>query len=127
MKQDNEATKLIRLAERDWAAFRVLRDSDEVDASTAFFHAQQCVEKCLKAVLVFHKQRVPKIHDLLGLVELVGKFTAIPVSDSDLNSLTPYAVEFRYNEVDFYTIDNKFATWIVETIFTWAKEVIGSE
>ncbi|GAB4578834.1 MAG: hypothetical protein Fur0022_15710 [Anaerolineales bacterium] len=38
------------------------------------FHAQQCVEKLLKAALLVHQgQTPPKTHRLVALLELIGK------------------------------------------------------
>ena len=36
------------------------------------FHAQQCVEKSLKAFLVHQRQAPPKTHRLVALTELIG-------------------------------------------------------
>jgi len=61
------------------------------------FHAQQCVEKYLKALLVEGDARFPKTHDLLLLLNLA--VPAWPDAESfrdDLANLTPYAVDVRY-------------------------------
>ena len=81
-RQLEEAAKFVRLAERDLAAYRILRDSEGADMFSALFHAQQCVEKCFKAILAYREQFIPKINDLLRLVELVEKYYKIPVSES---------------------------------------------
>jgi HEPN domain-containing protein len=67
------------------------------------FHAQQCVEKCLKAYLTSVNQPFGKTHDIAELVELAKK------SDREFetlyklkaNKLTRYAVEVRYPD-EFY-------------------------
>ena len=61
------------------------------------FHAQQCAEKYLKALLIFKSKRFPKTHDLLELTrlcELAG--IVIPVEENALDRLTEYAVLKRY-------------------------------
>jgi len=126
-RQREEAAKFLRLAKRDLIAFRILRDSGETDMFSALFHAQQCAEKSLKAVLAHNNQFVPRIHDLLGLVELVEKFAVIPVSESELNNLTPYAATMRYDELEYVALDYPSATKIVEAVFNWAKGMIGEE
>ncbi len=51
MKQPiDQALRFFRLAERDLRAFYVLKEASQIDLSTVCFHAQQVVEKCLKAV-----------------------------------------------------------------------------
>lgn len=41
--------------------------------SNACFHAQQTVEKLLKSILLTKEQEIPKVHDLLFLLERVCK------------------------------------------------------
>ena len=61
------------------------------------FHAQQAVEKYLKAFLVRHQFDFPKTHDigrLLDRIAMVDPIAAAGLSGSDI--LTPYGVEVRY-------------------------------
>ena len=62
------------------------------------FHSQQCVEKCLKAFLVFHGAEFRKTHDLAELIkpcmEIDPEFQRI--YDFHADRLTEYAVEARY-------------------------------
>ena len=74
----------------------VLRVSPPI-ADTACFHAQQCVEKMLKAVLTAKGKHVERTHSLPKLLELAGR------EDTELNSLmetsvelTDYALTGRY-------------------------------
>lgn len=63
----------------------------------ACFHAQQCVEKYLKAALMFHGQAFPKVHDLLTLstlCEQAGILTGL--APARLDVLSAYAVRIRY-------------------------------
>ena len=50
---------------------RVAKISFEEDAiiSSAFFLTQQCAEKALKSFLIFHKQPIRKIHDLVEILK----------------------------------------------------------
>lgn len=67
------------------------------------FHMQQCVEKHLKAFLIFHGREISKTHNITFLVrqcmEIDAAFGNLP--ENDLESLTDYAVEVRYPD-DFY-------------------------
>lgn len=49
-----EARRYLQLADDDAAAFRGLLKLPEVKFRLACFHAQQSVEKLMKAVLIFH-------------------------------------------------------------------------
>ena len=91
---------------REWAekaegdfltAARELEAADRPNYDAVCFHAQQCVEKLMKAVLISRNQTPPRIHDLVRLNELL----AAAVSDwswplSDLRLLDRAAVDFRY-------------------------------
>ena len=67
------------------------------------FHAQQCVEKYLKAYLIFNQKRFRKTHNIAKLIELCKEIH----EDFDYlyeigaHNLTDYAVEIRYGE-EFY-------------------------
>lgn len=66
-------------------------------ANTIAFHAQQAVEKYLKAFLTWHQIPFPKTHDierLLSLIESVD--AALAKSLADTSVLTVYGVEIRY-------------------------------
>jgi HEPN domain-containing protein len=64
---------------------------------TICFHAQQCMEKCLKAFLVWHDQDFEKIHDLVPLLELCIPFDSTFETFRECAILlTDYAVEARY-------------------------------
>lgn len=62
-------------------------------------HAQQCGEKDLKALLVFHRVDFPKIHDLTELYALLPKDLRPPIDPRLLDRLNPYAIEGRYPDV----------------------------
>ena len=70
--QREEAERYLRLARRDEAAFRALLNSVTVDFAVACFHAQQAVEKALKAVMFLHGLEFRRTHDL---EELSGSLT----------------------------------------------------
>ncbi len=72
MKRPEElARRFLALADRDIRAFRKLSDDSEIDDEIVGFHAQQAVEKCLKAILAKHRVEVRKTHDLQVLIELL--------------------------------------------------------
>ena len=64
---------------------------------TACFHAQQCVEKCLKAFLTVAQRHVERTHSLPLLVKLGGEVDATFAELRDTAvELTDYAVANRY-------------------------------
>ena len=58
------------------------------------FHAQQAVEKAIKALLVWHGVDFPPRHDLGLLLDLVP--VGATVKDLNVRGLSVYAVEQRY-------------------------------
>ena len=60
------------------------------------FHAQQCAEKDLKALLTFLSIDFPKIHDIGELSALLPSDLRPPLTVEEQERLTDYAVEARY-------------------------------
>ncbi len=60
------------------------------------FHAQQCVEKYLKAVLVAHHIEFTKTHDIAVLVGLLPGAVHVDLDAAEQEQLTDYAVTARY-------------------------------
>ena len=97
--QREEALRLLRLAERDRDAFEVLAASGATAHAAAGFHAQQAVEKALKALLCLRDIDFPRTHDLENLFSrLSGSGPIPPYASAQLRPLTPYAVDFRYDD-----------------------------
>ena len=93
-------------ANEDIAVIEKLFESEpELYASTICFHAQQAVEKFLKAFLVFHNIDFPRTHDLDYLLMECKKIDARNF-DIDLGSLTDFGVSIRYPD-DFYLPDKE--------------------
>ena len=63
---------------------------------TVCFHAQQCVEKYLKAQLASRSIDFPKIHDIGELIELLPQSLRPPVAVLDQEKLTYHATVTRY-------------------------------
>src|SRR5512133_3836480 len=72
-------------------------------ASTICFHAQQAVEKFLKAFLVYHNVDFPRTHDVDFLLIECKKIDPKDF-DVDLGSLADFGVNIRYPD-DFYIPD----------------------
>jgi HEPN domain-containing protein len=63
---------------------------------TVCFHAQQCVEKYLKAFLVVMGIEFPRTHDIEILVSIMPKNTRLSLSVEEQRRLTEYATVMRY-------------------------------
>jgi len=77
-------------------ASHTLKLGKDCPTDTVCFHAQQCVEKYLKALLVLHEIDCPKTHDMGVLFRLLPKPLDIAMSPMDQRRLTDYATTARY-------------------------------
>ncbi|MBK7422896.1 MAG: HEPN domain-containing protein [Propionivibrio sp.] len=78
--QLEEALRLLRLAERDRDVFEILAGYGDNVYAAAGFHAQQAVEKALKALLCFRDIDFPRTHDLESLINrLDGTGPVLPL------------------------------------------------
>ena len=93
----------------------------ELYASTICFHAQQAVEKFLKAFLIFHNIDFPKTHDLEFLLLECQKIDKTGF-DFDFGSLTDFGVSVRYPD-DFFVPD-KEDTILYRDIAVEVKKVV---
>lgn len=70
----------------------------ECPLDTVCFHAQQCAEKSLKALLTSKQISFEKTHDLGQLLFLCGSMPELVRELEELKDLTHYAVDVRYFE-----------------------------
>jgi len=82
-------------AEMDLRSIERMLD-EEFLAPVACFHAQQCVEKSLKAILEEKGERPPKTHDILRLYGLVSERASLELDLRMLQVLNDLYVDARY-------------------------------
>lgn len=100
-KPHDELLKLVRQwierAEEDLRnAEHTLTMEKDCPFGTVCFHAQQCVEKYLKALLVSQGVDFPKVHDIPELLALVPSSVRPVLSVEEQERLTDYAIVTRY-------------------------------
>lgn len=103
---------------------KVAPDTDIADAIVGF-HAQQAVEKLIKAVLAVRGVAFMKSHALsylIGLVEENEIGATEGLTEADV--LSPWAVEFRYEGEEPPSLDRSAALTLVGQIRTWAENEI---
>lgn len=88
----------VQKAEGDFqTAQRELAATDNPNHDAVCFHAQQCVEKLIKALLIAHRATPGKTHNLIFLSQTLHKLHPTWNPDlKDLRLLTHAAVVFRY-------------------------------
>lgn len=122
-----EALRMLRLADADLAAFNVLHASPDVASEVAGFHAQQAIEKCLKAVLFARGISFRRTHDLIELADLLGDSNSgLPLTLDQLALLNPYAVTLRYDDLEVHTLSADEAGDLARQTRIWAGQVVDS-
>jgi HEPN domain-containing protein len=125
LSADNELPILLTKARNDALALRKLARDLEVADEIVGFHAQQTIEKALKAVLESRGADFPYTHDLGRLFELLEDSGAAPAHHDDALALSPWAAEFRYGDVVVGSLDREGAVAVAAAILDWAEREIG--
>lgn len=101
MKHTEQARVLLAKALDDEKAAVALLAHTEISDSVIGFHCQQAAEKLLKALLSVRRVVFRHQHDLSALIEVLEHSGyKIPDGLHALESLTPFAVQFRYELVE---------------------------
>jgi HEPN domain-containing protein len=90
-------------------------DRSELADSILGFHAQQAVEKWLKAVLASKSVDFEYTHDLRRLIELIeGAGITLPLNTPEIVMYTEFAVPLRYEDLlDAEPLDRRAAVTLV--------------
>lgn len=97
MQDHKKAKQLLKLAKDDLKTASEMLDRERFSDKAYGFFAQQAVEKLLKAWLADLGKEIPFTHHLYKLWTLLNDLGCSVESYEDLCSLTPFAVEFRYD------------------------------
>jgi HEPN domain-containing protein len=117
------ATILLRRAEEDLSACRVLADASDIADGAVGFHAQQAVDKALKAAIVLAEVELPHTHDLDLLIEQAAARAAPPDELAGVDWLTPWAVAMRYDQPTT-ALDRAAAVAAAESACRWATALL---
>ena len=119
------ARSLLEKARGDRHACLKLMDDSETPTWLVGFHAQQAVEKAIKAVLALSSIEYPRTHNLTILVELLGKHGLPLPSDADeIEKLTPFGAALRYDDEassEDVPLDRAWAAACADRIVRWAE------
>ncbi|HHW59088.1 MAG: HEPN domain-containing protein [Bacteroidales bacterium] len=95
-----ETKNWIKKAENDLKVVKYLIEGKDPITDVICFHAQQCVEKYLKAFLVYNNKSFHKTHNIAEIlrlcIEIDTEFEEL--AKIDVHELTVYATELRYPE-----------------------------
>ena len=106
---EEELILFLQKARKDVDSFHLLATNDSL-LENALFHAQQAVEKWLKALIALTGMENEKTHNLVYLLKLIQQHH-LELNDSKFQDyaalLTPYAVNIRYYHVNNAAINLK--------------------
>lgn len=128
LEPDELAALLARKATEDAVALREFAANTEIADTVLGFHAQQAIEKWLKAVLARQAVDFEYTHDLRHLIALVEDAGVnFPFDMPAVVRLTEYAVPLRYDELlDADPLDREAAVKLVGEVSGWANDMLNS-
>lgn len=95
MKQTT--SEWIKKAEKDYLVIKNEISSKNPVYDAICFHAQQCIEKYLKALINEQGITIPKIHDLNVLFNICKPFASeLEEYKEEISDLSTFAIAFRY-------------------------------
>lgn len=116
---------LLALAREDLVSAEALHRAERVSDSPVGFHAQQAVEKALKAAIASRDLDFPFTHDLGVLMQLCEDAgLELPAALSDADRLNPYAATIRYGLGDPETVPAQDALRWASLAIEWADAEI---
>ncbi len=95
--REEQVRRWLVKAEHDLRTAETMVRVPDPPTDTVCFHAHQCFEKCLKAYLCLKDRDIPRIHDLVRLMEICSEYDpGFESLRSAAQALADYAVEPRY-------------------------------
>lgn len=96
MARSDEACQMLAAAERDFRALAGMADPDVFADEVFGFHAQQAIEKSLKAWLSLIDVEYPRTHDISLLLSVLKEHGESAEPFEELVEFNSYAVQYRY-------------------------------
>jgi HEPN domain-containing protein len=120
-----EAQALLRAAGGDSKTVELLLQHRDAPVSSVCFHAQQYLEKVMKAVLVSNAVIFRRTHDLEELADLLERHSIeLPLPKDQLRRLSPFAVTIRYEDMEITLPDINTVAEMMENAHAWVERQI---
>jgi HEPN domain-containing protein len=101
VKSDKDhALQLLEMAGKDLQALANMRSEKDFSEEVFGFHAQQTIEKALKAWIAARSLTYPKSHDVSILIKILEQAGESLTPFPDLEDYTVFAVQYRYEGYD---------------------------
>jgi HEPN domain-containing protein len=123
------AAILARKATEDAVALSEFEANSNIADSILGFHAQQAIEKWLKAVLADKGIDFEYTHDLRRLIELVEELGInFPFITGEIVMYTEFAVPLRYEDLlDAEPLDRGAAVTLISEVEAWARSLLDQK
>lgn len=126
MKKPLEQARLyLQKASEDEVLLNKIVDDLDVSDNIFGFHAQQAIEKLLKALLSTKGIRFKKTHNLRELMDLLAE-ARMPLPDpiAEIDYLTPYGALARYENLPFNApFNRRVGRKLVSDVRSWVEKV----
>lgn len=96
MSDTDRAKEMLTLAIHDFEALKAMKDSPAVAPEILGFHAQQAIEKALKAWIALLGVDYPRTHNIITLLSVIEDQHCDVEGLWDLVRYNSFAVQFRY-------------------------------
>ena len=126
MSVHEESKELLNVAGKDLRALKGMVDSEAFADEIFGFHAQQAVEKTLKAWIAAQGEEYPFKHDLRPLLIKLEDLGCDVSGLWDFVDLNAFAVQFRYTEYDYMeaSLDRQDAINKIQVLYDRVKGII---
>lgn len=126
MSDEHDPLAWIDKAEEDYVMARAALRRKKPITYGVCFHAQQCAEKYLKAMLVVRKTPFPKTHDLIQLSGLCAQAgILVEIDNKRLNTLADHSVRVRYPGADPSVEDAREAIETAQAVRRFARKFLN--
>jgi len=128
MEPLERAELLIAKARDDETLLEEIISNEKVRDEIIGFHAQQAAEKLLKALLMAKNISYRRTHDLRELIDLIrDNDIEFPESLMEIRTLSPFAVEFRYDYIPLEEeeeFNRQKALEMVQKLRKWVENML---
>lgn len=126
VRSGEHARVLLSKARTDLAVIESIISNPKVATWAVGFHAQQAIEKCIKAVLTSRTIEYERTQYLVKLCELLEKSSLpLPPRANGLKLLRPFAVDERYEDQQTTIPELGPQTVMPEDALRWAQKVVA--
>lgn len=117
--------RMDKKAEKDYLVVKNEINSDKPVYDAICFHAQQCIEKYLKALINEYGLVIPKIHDLDTLLNICKPVALeLEIYKKEINDLSTFSIAFRYPGEDASKGDSEYSVNIMYRLRRIIRKII---